>query len=135
MVYVLLLIYGTWFPLSGWDWSLGGISGFLSIDMFERTTRSDLIINLLVYMPFGLLVTLRLTGSGLSKLLVATLLGSLLSTGLEFGQTYLPNRVTSLADIILNTTGTLTGAISALGATGIYFWLNQGSKTREATDY
>jgi len=111
--YFLLLIYGTWFPLTDWEWSLGGISGFLAMDLFAYTTRSDFIINLMIYIPFGFFTVHMLPAPPASRLIIAVLLGGLVSTGLEFGQTFLPARITSLSDIILNTTGTLLGALGA----------------------
>jgi VanZ family protein len=47
-------------------------------------------------------------------IIVATLIGASLCTGLEYFQTYLPNRVPSLVDILLNTAGTMFGASLAL---------------------
>ncbi|PLW81543.1 hypothetical protein CWI75_15025 [Kineobactrum sediminis] len=117
LAYVLLLVYGTWFPLNAWDWPRGGLEPFLAMDWPTRMSRPDTILNLLVYVPFGLLVMLHLRYRTWLRLLLAILAGASLSTVLEFGQTYLPGRVTSLADILLNTCGSLVGALIAGAAT------------------
>ena len=48
------------------------------------------------------------------RLLLATSAGALLSAALNSGQTYLPGRVTSVLDIVLNTAGSLGGGAMAL---------------------
>ncbi|MEQ9463443.1 MAG: VanZ family protein [Haliea sp.] len=113
IAYTCLLVYGTWFPLERWDWNLGGLEAFLALDRPARVPRSDFILNLIVYLPFGLLAMLCLPGGLVRRLLLATASGVLLSTVLEFGQTYLPNRVSSLADLLLNSAGSLLGALGA----------------------
>ena len=113
VAYTLLLVYGSWFPLDRWDWALGGMDAFLNLDQPRRVPRSDFILNLIVYLPFGLLAMLCLPGGFARRLLLATASGALLAAGLEFGQTYLPNRVSSLADLLLNSAGTLLGALGA----------------------
>lgn len=123
--YCVLLVFGTWFPLSDWDWSLGGISGLLAMDMFEFTTRSDVIINLVLYMPLGLLLVQRIPDSTSNRLAIAVLAGGLFSVSMEVGQLFLPSRVTSLSDILLNTTGTLLGAV---GSIGLLNWLDHISE-------
>jgi glycopeptide antibiotics resistance protein len=115
LIYCLLLVFGTWFPLSNWDWSAGGVSQFLAMDIFEHMSLLDACINLVIYMPFGFLAAQLLAGTVLSRTVITTLLGVLLSTGLEMGQTFLPGRFTSLSDIILNTLGTMLGALIAIG--------------------
>ena len=111
--YALLLIYGTWFPADRWDWDLGGLGAFLAMEWPARIGRADLIINLLVYLPFGLLIALAVTRSRLVTLVLASTGGLALSCLLEFGQTYLPGRVTSPSDIVLNTIGSTLGAFTA----------------------
>lgn len=123
VAYGLLLVYGTWFPADRWDWSLGGLDALFTMEWPERIGRADLIINLLVYLPFGLLVALVVTRSRLAALILASLAGLGLSSCLELGQTYLPGRVTSPSDIFLNTIGSAIGAFGA-AYIGRSDWLN-----------
>lgn len=111
--YSLLLVYGTWFPLDRWDWALGGWQAFMAMDWPKRVARSDFILNLIVYLPFGLLAMLCLRGPFVRRLLLATAAATALSASLEFGQTYLPGRVSSLADLLLNSAGGFLGALGA----------------------
>lgn len=111
LAYGMLLVYGTWFPLTDWDWSLGGPGGLLALP--AHSSRADLVLNLIVYIPFGLLLCAVLAGPVLLRPLLATLAGASLSLVLEVGQTYLPGRMSSPIDLALNATGTLLGALVA----------------------
>ena len=84
---------------------------------WARAGRSDMFNNVLLYVPFGFCVALlieprwgRITG-----LVVGTLLGVLLSLGLELLQASVAIRVSSLRDLSLNATGSLIGTV--LGTT------------------
>jgi len=115
--YGLLLVYGTLFPLDPVD-------GSASVDwrrLFDwrgawaRLSLSDVLVNLLVYLPWGYLLSRRLErlpGSAAFWLTVAA--GGLLSITLEYIQLYLPARVSSFSDIVLNTVGTAAGALIAM---------------------
>ncbi len=108
--YIALLTYGTWFPLDRWNWSAGGIDQFLHMTVSQSAPLSDLIINILVYAPVGALLAHVLRAGPLIAALCSALLGFVVSVTLEFGQTYIPGRVTSLLDILLNTSGAFLGA-------------------------
>ena len=80
---------------------------------WARAGRGDMFNNVLLYVPFGFCVALvieprwgRVTG-----IVVVTLLGVLLSLGLELLQASVAIRVSSLRDLSLNATGSLLGAI------------------------
>ena len=80
---------------------------------WARAGRSDMFNNVLLYVPFGFCAALlveprwgRFTG-----LVVGTLLGAMLSLGLELLQASVAIRVSSLRDLSLNATGSLLGAI------------------------
>lgn len=113
--YLLLLIYGTLFPLSGWDWQRGNLHTFISLNWPAHVSRGDVVTNLVVYVPLGLLLALWWRGrfSGGATLALATLCGTSLSLGLEYLQSYLPQRVPSPLDTALNGTGTFLGALLA----------------------
>ncbi len=115
--YTLLLIYGSLYPLTGWHWP-GGENWFL---LFERRPRylskSDLIANFLIYVPFGLLLAFGLKARfrRVWTLSGATILyGMALSFSMESLQLFLPNRVSSLTDVAMNTAGAAAGASLAL---------------------
>lgn len=109
-VYTLLLVYGTLYPFH-WQWN-----ATLNLQPFavwpKGLSKSDFLTNLLVYIPLSFLL-----GQLLKKhlgvwltIFVATLCGALLSFSLEYLQQLLPNRVSSLADLALNSVGAFLGA-------------------------
>ncbi|MFX7724223.1 VanZ family protein, partial [Acinetobacter baumannii] len=71
--------------------------------------------NLIGYAPLGFLLALALLRTGWTRGAVwwATLAGSLLSLAMEFLQIYLPRRVPSNLDLVLNAAGTWLGALLA----------------------
>jgi VanZ family protein len=104
--YLGFLVYGSLYPISSFrppeESPLALLFGR------SRLSRTDILANLLVYLPFGWLLGAR----GLSWTR-AGLLGGLLSFAVEWLQTYLPGRVPSLVDFGLNTAGTVLGAALA----------------------
>ena len=80
---------------------------------WARAGRGDMFNNVLLYVPFGFCVALvieprwgRVTG-----IVVGTLLGAMLSLGLELLQASVAIRVSSLRDLSLNATGSLLGTV------------------------
>ena len=116
MAYALLIVYGTLFPLD--DWQSPATNPFTLMLQHElrNTSRSDILTNILVYMPLGVLLirVFPRRYCPVCKLIVATLASALLSLSLEYIQAHLPGRVPSIIDLMLNTTGGFTGALLAL---------------------
>jgi len=110
--YSLLLVYGSLYPLGGWQWPAAVPHKMLWFQWPKYFSKSDIITNVLVYIPLGMLIARSLKDrcSRLSVILLATVLGTCLSLLLEFMQQFLPGRVASIADILLNSIGTLAGA-------------------------
>lgn len=113
--YVLLLIYASLFPLTGWrappSWNNPVTSAWPPND-----SRADILVNLLVYLPFGLLLSVIWRRLGrVPGLMFAVGAGFALSFCMEFLQEALPSRVSSGQDVFNNTLGTLAGALMALG--------------------
>jgi VanZ family protein len=126
------VIYGTTIPFQFVD-DLGLAAAkyerlssnvFLSPDTGARLSTPDVVQNVLLFIPFGLLgmSTLR-RGPFIVRLLLVTLLGALLSAGVEALQLFTVDRTTSIADLITNSTGAFLGAVlwplaAAAGAAG-----------------
>ena len=113
--YLLLIVYGSLFPLTGWrappSWSNPITSPWPAHD-----SGSDILVNLLAYLPVGLLLTLIWRRAGMvTGFLLAVAAGFALSFCMEFLQEALPSRVSSAQDVFNNTLGTLAGALFALG--------------------
>ena len=116
LTYAFLIVYGTLFPLE--DWQSPAINPFTLMLQHElgNTSRSDILTNILVYMPLGVLL-IRIFPRRycpVCKLLVATMACALLSFTLEYLQAHLPGRVPSIIDLMLNTIGGFIGAVLAL---------------------
>jgi hypothetical protein len=81
---------------------------YLSWDYF-----SDVIRNIVGFMPFGFLVyaLLRFSRTRRHALLYSILLGGLLSFCIEVVQSFIPQRGSGITDIITNTLGTALGAL------------------------
>lgn len=115
IVYAALVIYGTLFPIDEWQTPLLGWSNPITQAWPDQASRADVMINLLAYLPLGLLATLWLrnrVGLG-AAILIATLVGCGLSFILEVLQSALPSRVPSRLDWAANSAGTLAGAFFA----------------------
>jgi len=113
-----LIVYASWFPLSGWSWPAGASAWtLLRLPWPRGQTSFDNVSNLLGYVPLGALLVLAPGPSrdrGALAIRDATALAALLSYALEVGQNLLPLRVPSLLDWLLNTSGAAIGALLGL---------------------
>ncbi|GAB3407888.1 VanZ family protein [Massilia agilis] len=116
LVYLLLIVYASWFPFSGWRNS--GLSPFEFLNLAPQRywTRFDVMVNVVGYIPFGVLLVLAMYPRvrGLLAVLLAAAAGVLVSGTMETVQNYLPSRVPSNLDFFTNSAGCLIGAF--LGA-------------------
>ncbi len=111
--YLLLVVYASCYPFSGWrdngllPWS------YLSERLPRYWTGFDLAVNVIGYVPLGALGALALFPRlrGLRAALSAAAAGALLAALLECLQTYLPSRVPNILDLITNAGGMLAGAL------------------------
>jgi glycopeptide antibiotics resistance protein len=83
-------------------------SPLIVLDLF-----TDVVANILLFVPFGFLYIIRLQGRKGSYATVL-LLALILSGGIELYQVYCHNRSTSLLDLIDNVAGALLGMHLAL---------------------
>ncbi len=82
---------------------------------FGRSFVRDVVVNILGFLPFGFFFTAWLRkDDGLPRKLdvfLVAALGGAISLAIELIQVYLPNRTSSLTDIICNISGTILGAL------------------------
>lgn len=112
-VYMLLIIYASLSPFTGWRIPEGNMFHFLTI-WPRYITRFDVLINILAYLPLGFLAALslrRLRGGTL--ILAATGAGAAVSLGMETLQVFVPGRIASIPDLLTNAAGSLAGAVLA----------------------
>lgn len=119
-LYTALIVYGSWYPFSGWR-SLGlSPLAYLTDPLPQYLTAFDVVTNVLGYMPFGASVMLAVypRWRGTAAVALAFGLGVVLSGTMEAVQTYLPTRVASNLDLAANALGALLGAALIAPATG-----------------
>jgi VanZ family protein len=92
-----------------------------SVDPAERTALwnvGDAILNVLGFAPLGFLISivLRKHVKPTSLILTATMVGFVVSLGIEWTQSLMITRSSSLQDLVLNTVGSLVGAVAALAS-------------------
>lgn len=122
--YVLLIVYASLSPFSGWREQGIQFLDVLAAPFKLTYTPFDAVLNLLSYMPLGLLVNLALRKHAgvLAATLAGFLVGVALSVGMEYLQMYLPTRNSSNVDILTNSSGALLGTILAVSITS-WSWL------------
>lgn len=115
-VYVLLTAYASLYPLEGWRDP--GVSPFayLAASWPRLQYRFDFLVNVAGYLPYGLLCVAALypRNVGAPAFAAATASGTLLSILLEAGQSFLPTRFASNADVLANVLGASLGAAAGL---------------------
>ncbi|MFC0253553.1 VanZ family protein [Massilia consociata] len=116
LAYLLLIIYASWYPFTGWRSSGVPLFTFLNTVMPRYWTGFDVAVNIVGYVPFGILLVLSLYPHirGVWAVLLAALAGILVTGTMETVQNFLPTRVPSNLDLVTNAGGCLVGAI--LGA-------------------
>ena len=116
LVFTLLVLYASLYPFEGWRFQGAQPLHFLAEPWPRYWTRFDVVANALGYAPLGFLIALGMlrSGAGLWSWPVAAGLPALLSLTIESVQTYLPMRVPSNLDLVLNAGGALVGATAAV---------------------
>ena len=116
LAYVLLVIYASLHPFSGWRDQGVSPFAFLAGAVPRYITAFDLVTNFAAYLPLGFFALLALHPllRGAPALAAAGVAGCFLSLALEALQTYLPSRIPSNLDLTTNGLGTFAGAGLAL---------------------
>lgn len=117
LVYLALIIFGSLYPFSGWHYSEVALGAFFFPPTPRYITRTDIVTNLVAYMPLGMLgAAFFAPRLGLKKALGwAILLGAGLSLAMEITQLGSSSRHASAIDWATNIVGTAIGA-----ALGVY---------------
>jgi VanZ family protein len=113
VVYTALLICASLYPMSGWRETGLPVFDYLIAPWPKYFDPAEIIINLIGYMPLGLVVVPALPKhwTWKRKIVVTVLFGTLLSFCMETTQNFLPKRVSSNVDLGANSFGTLLGAL------------------------
>ena len=107
-------------PLQGWRYVPEPPWSFLLQAWPRYWTGLDVLVNVLAYIPFGLLLCLGFSHrmrkhpwNSFTAFLAACAMGAVLSLVLEALQTYIPSRRPSVLDVLSNLGGTAAGAFIA----------------------
>jgi VanZ family protein len=122
MAYLLLIIYASWFPFTGWRDTGVATLAFLNLVKQRYFTGFDVGVNIVGYIPFGMLLVLSFYPRvrGVWAVLLAALIGIFTTGVMETVQNFLPSRVPSNLDFVTNAGGALLGAVlGALWAPGL----------------
>ena len=115
VAYLLLVVYASLYPFTDWRVPNDEATRFLFGGWPPYIVASDVVLNILAYMPLGLLLSLLWMGRapGWVAVVLSAAAGMLLSLSIEFAQAYLATRVSSSVDVLTNSIGALWGAVAA----------------------
>jgi VanZ family protein len=117
LAYAALVVYASLYPFWPWRWPPSmPLEGLIGLPWPHYWSSFDVDTNLLGYLPLGLLMLAAPLRSGMGlgvSLAFGLLLPPALSFGMESLQYFLPGRVPSLGDWLLNSVGAWLGC--ALG--------------------
>ncbi len=115
VAYLLLVVYASLYPFADWRVPNDEATRFLFAGWPSYIVASDVVLNILAYMPLGLLLTLLWMGRVPRWLAVvlSVIAAMSLSLSIEFAQAYLPTRISSIDDVLTNSIGALWGAAAA----------------------
>jgi len=120
LLFAGLIVYASLYPFTDWTWPAGQpLAALLVLSWPHWHVSFDDWSNFLGYMPLGALVFasgLRAHRGARVAGVLATLLPAGLSWTMEVLQHFLPGRVSSLMDWLLNSLGAATGAALAIAA-------------------
>ena len=121
LAYILLIVYASWFPFSGWhNNGLPPLTYLQNMALPRYWNWFDVGINIVGYIPLGALIVYSLHPRvrGWAAVLLASACGILLSGTMEAVQSFLPSRVASNLDFFTNAAGCLAGAVGGAMSAG-----------------
>ena len=116
-IYLALIVYASLYPFVQWRDQGIFTWEFLSAPWPKYWTGFDVASNVLGYAPLGFLwgLSAMRMGWGRSAIVLSTCAAAAVSLLMEGVQSYLPSRVPSLADFLLNVLGAWLGACLSSG--------------------
>jgi VanZ family protein len=113
--YTLVICYASLQPFSGWRMPPEDIRGFLSAPWPRYITLSDVMLNVIAYLPLGFLLATAARSRYAAGGAVLFALGActMLSITMEGLQLFIPSRVASNIDVMTNTLGGLIASLAA----------------------
>jgi VanZ family protein len=108
-----LIVYASLYPFTGWTDTGVPAFAYLTAPLPRYWLGGEIFANVFVYAPFGALVVWAFYPviRGWQAFGLASLIGALMSAGIEALQTFLPTRIASNVDLAANFGGTVLGAL------------------------
>jgi len=133
VLYALFVVYGTTIPFKfsldyhGLAIKIAAIQWIPFVDSTNHSRPSipDMVQNILLFVPFGVLgylVKLKKRSGYVLNGAIVVLLGLCLSFSVEALQLFTPDRITSMTDLIMNTTGALAGFMATHMISASFVW-------------
>ena len=115
LAYILVIVYASLRPFTGWRMASGTFGEFLLQPWPRWITLDDILFNFAAYVPLGFLLalSLRARSAAPAAVTLACLICVALSLTLEAAQQYLPSRFASTVDLLVNGVGGTVGALLA----------------------
>ena len=115
VAYLLLVVYASLYPFTDWRVPNDEAARFLFAGWPSHVVLTDIVLNIMAYMPLGLLLTLWWMARvpRWAAVVSGVTMGMLLSVSIEFAQGYLATRISSNVDVLTNSAGALCGAAAA----------------------
>lgn len=115
LAYSLVIIYASLQPFTGWRAAALPPGAFLTAPWPRWITLEDIGFNFFAYLPLGFLLTIALCARlhPRSAVLLSAAGCALLSLTLETAQQFLPVRIASAVDLLVNACGGAAGALIA----------------------
>ena len=132
-LYAALVAYASLYPFHDWRTLDTNPLAFLILPWPRWWTAFDVVANLLGYLPLGALLFGAMVRSGVAVARAvprAALLALGMSMALEFAQNFLPRRVASNLDLVLNAVGAAAG-IALAAAIHRWGWVQRWQVLRE----
>lgn len=109
-----VVVYASLYPFEGWREETPVLAQWVLSPWPRYWTASDLWVNWLGYVPLGAVLALWLCRRRAQwwRVVLATLLASLVSLGMESAQSWMVHRVASNLDWAFNTLGAASGAVA-----------------------
>lgn len=116
LAYILVIIYASLQPFADWRALPGDFGAFLFEQWPRWITIDDVLFNFAAYLPLGFLLALALCArwSAQTAVAISAVTCVMLSFTLESVQQYLPARIASNVDLLVNSCGGTVGALTAL---------------------
>jgi VanZ family protein len=114
LLIIVLIVYGSLYPFKFSGQMPTGSEIFTwSMDIFRRTTRVDIIANILLFVPYGIIARMYINQhkARLKSAIWLILIGALIAYLLQLAQFFLPARVASAGDTVLNVVGIIVGML------------------------